>query len=53
MAKAARKRKAQMMVEFMVVLATCIVLFIAMGVFLRAYLAHHYRVLSLIGSDYP
>jgi hypothetical protein len=53
MEKPTRKRSGQAMVEFMVVLMTCIVLFVAMGVFLRYYMAHHYRVVNLIASEYP
>jgi Flp pilus assembly protein TadG len=49
----ARSQSGQMMVEFAIVLATALLLFVIMGFFLDMYLSHHYRVLQLISLEYP
>ncbi|MCX7824072.1 MAG: hypothetical protein N2689_00750 [Verrucomicrobiae bacterium] len=49
----ARRRRGQVMTEFIMVAVAMMLIFAVMAFFLNAYLEHQYRVLNLLSSQYP
>ena len=48
-----RRRRGQVMTEFVMVAGVTIMFFFILAIFLNAYLENQYRVLSLLSSQYP